>query len=390
MYKNNKILNFCFVSGKLKINGVYNRKYLPPHLIKDLTSNRLSVWLNQRLISSSREDIPGKLGNLSIKSRFALSLKSNAASLSDPYWIREASQNLDWNKINFFDNPYSYNVGNVLFGIDQSINDNFDYRSPDSTTNGVHKKTWRRVDGVDKLYKMGRAPDYQEAINEVFSSRVAENFQGLDFVDYKLANINNKICSVCENFVTKEEEFIPAFSIYQTVKKPVTVSIYNHLINTCKDWGIYGVEEFINRMLVFDYLIGNTDRHMGNFGFMRNTRSLRFTRVAPLFDNGTSLLAEHLTQGIKDIETMDVYANKDQIARIPNLGFIKLLEVQKLDDYLYDLCNEVQLGIGKRDKICHNFQNKVTDLFKIQEERSKEKSKILVNKKKINKDREDI
>ena len=42
-------------------------------------------------------------------------------------------------------------------------------------------------------------------------------------------------------------------------------------------------------MLQFDYLINNTDRHFGNFGFIRNVNTLEFQGVAPIFDNGNSL-----------------------------------------------------------------------------------------------------
>lgn len=44
-------------------------------------------------------------------------------------------------------------------------------------------------------------------------------------------------------------------------------------------------------MIVFDYIIENRDRHLGNFGFIidNNTQELLF--FAPLFDQGYSLMA---------------------------------------------------------------------------------------------------
>jgi len=48
--------------------------------------------------------------------------------------------------------------------------------------------------------------------------------------------------------------------------------------------------------LLFDALIGNTDRHQDNWGFVfRSDASVTHIRLAPLFDNGTSLGHERFT-----------------------------------------------------------------------------------------------
>jgi len=49
-------------------------------------------------------------------------------------------------------------------------------------------------------------------------------------------------------------------------------------------------DEFL-KILVFDAIIGNTDRHQDNWGFIRNTKTGEM-RLAPAFDNSTSLGSE--------------------------------------------------------------------------------------------------
>ena len=44
----------------------------------------------------------------------------------------------------------------------------------------------------------------------------------------------------------------------------------------------------MNRMIAADYIIGNKDRHFGNFGFIRNVRDGRILGLAPMFDSGLS------------------------------------------------------------------------------------------------------
>jgi hypothetical protein len=48
-------------------------------------------------------------------------------------------------------------------------------------------------------------------------------------------------------------------------------------------------EQFFN-LLVFDALIGGTDRHYNNWGILQNADYDTFIRLAPAFDNGISLL----------------------------------------------------------------------------------------------------
>ena len=42
-------------------------------------------------------------------------------------------------------------------------------------------------------------------------------------------------------------------------------------------------------MIVCDYLIANYDRHYRNFGAIHNIDTLKWMRIAPIFDSGSSL-----------------------------------------------------------------------------------------------------
>ena len=52
-------------------------------------------------------------------------------------------------------------------------------------------------------------------------------------------------------------------------------------------------------MLTIDYLIANTDRHLNNFGAIRNADTLEWIGMAPIFDSGTSLWCEQPIDQIK-------------------------------------------------------------------------------------------
>jgi len=71
------------------------------------------------------------------------------------------------------------------------------------------------------------------------------------------------------------------------------------------DWRQWWVDA-----LVFDALIGNTDRHQDNWGFVFHPE--KGIRLSPLFDNGTSLGHERLTEKVARWSNADVdrYINK--------------------------------------------------------------------------------
>ena len=70
-------------------------------------------------------------------------------------------------EVNFFDNDFSEDVGNALFGNDV-CHEKFNFSSPDNTSDGWLKKRWKIVDGVRYLVKAGSGTEKQEPINEAF------------------------------------------------------------------------------------------------------------------------------------------------------------------------------------------------------------------------------
>lgn len=60
-------------------------------------------------------------------------------------------------------------------------------------------------------------------------------------------------------------------------------------------------------MMVFDAVIYNLDRHLGNFGVMFNTNKNKITNISPIFDNGISLLCEANKDNLKDFNSAKEY-----------------------------------------------------------------------------------
>ena len=256
-----------------------------------LRADEASKWLNRRLMPVFRENANSRSLNKQIgENRLKTALRFYAASVTDCYWLKPRTSKKTWEDINFFTNPFSYDVGNFIF---DEIIKKPDIISPDITTNGALPKTWRRIDDRLVLFKGGTAPGFQEPCNEEFVSRLLETHSNIPFVSYRAIKYNDKVYSVCENFIKEGYEFIPAIELYRTEQKPSFTSVTQHMINRCKAFNVPGAKEFITSMKALDFIIGNTDRHLGNWGFIYNVDLCQFEGPAPLFDNGTSLFVDY-------------------------------------------------------------------------------------------------
>lgn len=97
------------------------------------------------------------------------------------------------------------------------------------------------------------------------------------------------IYCACPCFANNNVEFISAYDILGTIRNDYTISIYEHYIITLESYGIFNVRQKLEHMLLLDFIVGNIDRHFNNFGVLRNSNTLEFIDVAPVFDTGSSL-----------------------------------------------------------------------------------------------------
>ena len=69
------------------------------------------------------------------------------------------------------------------------------------------------------------------------------------------------------------------------------MSIYDHFIHVCTKHGMDEgtVRTFLEYQILSDFVLTNTDRHLNNFGVLRNTNTLELIGMAPIFDSGNSM-----------------------------------------------------------------------------------------------------
>lgn len=114
------------------------------------------------------------------------------------------------------------------------------------------------------------------------------NATPINHVRYDLRQLDNgEYVSACNIFTTERLEFVPAWYVAGTLNPKENK--YADLVNRCQSLGIPNVQHDLDTMIAIDYLTMNDDRHWGNFGFLRDSTTLEFKGMAPLFDNGNTL-----------------------------------------------------------------------------------------------------
>lgn len=273
-----------------KIGEVYAPEHLPVGVaVKKGVVDRasLNMWWTDRSIPASRSGVREALETLKITDTKMLLIRCFGLSLSDQYWIRPENSGLVWENINFFDNEFSDDIGDVLFGADRKP-DPLNFSSPDNTSDGNLKKRWKIVGGKRCLVKGGSNPYRQQPLNEVIATEIMRRLN-IPHVPYTLTWNKGAPYSVCEDFIDEDTELIPAWRIIQTKKQPNNKSLYQHFIDCADALGIPGVCVFLDKMIVLDYIIANEDRHLNNFGAIRNAETLEWLGMAPIYDSGSSL-----------------------------------------------------------------------------------------------------
>ena len=254
---------------------------------------QLRDWWHNRCIPVTRNGAREFLERAGLSNMSSLLTRSYGLSLSDQYWIRPVDSSLGWGSVNFFENPFTEDVGNLLFG--RPVSGEIDLASPDNTSDGILRKRWAIVDGRRCLIKSGTEPFRQEPVNEAVATMIMEA-QGIPCVHYDQIWVDDVPCSICDCFVTPQTELVSAMRVVDAYGLPIG-SKRDAYEDACAEIGVdiglaMAQQDFI------DYMMMNGDRHLGNYGLIRDADTLEWIGPAPIFDTGTSLMCRRATTAI--------------------------------------------------------------------------------------------
>ena len=307
MNKNTPVMSVEFNEDLKRFSSiyeVYDINYAPLSVYNANTDTskkmirKLNAWFTGRGIPHNRRDLDGLLQRLDVRFSEELLNKAYALSLSDQYWLKEEGSHLEWKTVNFFTNDFAYEAyleASLDYGSAIKVPDD-DLDSPNNTTNGVLQKGWNIQNGKRILVKGTNSSGKEEAINEWLASRIAERL-GFEHCEYSVSfSETTGITSMCENFLHEDEEILSAYDVFNTEKKPDSMNDFDFYVHILEKHHVPDAKRNVAGMFVVDYLMMNEDRHMKNFGVIRNVDTLEWVRTTPIFDTGLSMQCNELTE----------------------------------------------------------------------------------------------
>ena len=332
----------------------------------------LSEWFKGRGIPSWRDKLDLLLHRLNITAPYELLDKAFGLSLSDQYWLKPVGSNISYDDINFFDNDFDYAefMEASLSTNSKTITKEASLKTPNNTTDGMLKKAWIIENGTRYLLKGGYKNEILQPFNEVLASEICDRL-GFNHVEYTIDTYKDIIVSKCPCFITKDTEFITCHQIKNDMEKHDNIEDYEEYIKKLEDNGIESAREKLENMFILDYIIMNEDRHLNNFGIIRNVNTLEWLDVAPIFDDGQSLNIEYYDEEEVHISGSGrlFYEVKpfDEIIKV--VKNIKRIDISKLDgvvEWFDDLLHQYQyltkMSDRRIEKICILLNRQINKL----------------------------
>ena len=313
-------------SGQCKI---YYKSFMPYNLyleesddIDTLVNNitNFNYWCSTRILTLDRtyaKEILNSIGMLQAvtdKERAQIALSYRCASLTDVFWVKFRKEKISFRNVNLYENHLDNTFIDIALRGKQYTVQN-EYLARDLSTNGCFPKAWQRNHDGFRLLKDGGSDAVER---ELLASQISRCFD-VSQVLYEREYFDGEKVSVSSNITSKDYSIVSmeAFEVYAA----------NHGRNTKKY--ILSLDRHNYYMMnIVDYLVGNTDRHWGNWGvFVRNSNNkpvrlydlMDFNQAFHSYDdiegaNCQTMFGEHMNQkeaAIQSVERIGLNQKKE-------------------------------------------------------------------------------
>lgn len=247
---------------------------LPPEYTGDIIR-----FIDGRKAPKHRKHVQSILKQLGAEDVEGYIRVSNAASLTDTFWVRDEEAPKTWEEVSLYRNDFDENIARIAF---EGGSGTLSTTTPELSVDGNYAKCWIKEDQGLFLLKRGSETYGREVFAEYYASQLAEAICN-ESVRYDLVRHHGHLATKCRIFTSEDRGFSPM--IYH-VENPHSVSVREALAIIEK----YCDGENFRRMMVFDALTLNIDRHLGNFGLLVDNETLAPLGMAPVFDHNRSML----------------------------------------------------------------------------------------------------
>ena len=216
--------------------------------------------------------------NRGIQSDFARNLKRSCGrSIKDTFWFREVGSELCWKDVSLF-NPKNQK----------------DHVLTKGSLVGPNERFVSNHDGKSWIVKEWSNSERNEGYAEHLAYAVGKKFG---------VNVASCLHSVQDGVLRTETEVFTGDRCIMVTLDEVfdNVPSFFDIFSFFKGLGERHLDEF-RKLMVFDALIGNTDRNLRNMGILLNPDTGDLLGVAPSYEHSKSLLSWVSTEQLVDFE----------------------------------------------------------------------------------------
>lgn len=188
--------------------------------------------------------------------------------------------------------------------------------------------------GIRYLIKDSVGLSVQQSLNEVFATAIHASQQSTSYVPYTLIQEKNssRLACTCACFTSDALEFIPAWDLVGSESLAKSSPLFEQFITKASEGGLEkdAVHAFLDYQIVTDFLLSNVDRHLNNFGVLRDTHTLDFVGMAPIFDSGNSMFYQNPLIAKTPMELLKLQTHgfftteRRHVEHVRNLGCVKV------------------------------------------------------------------
>ena len=285
---------------------IYTSSFMPYNLYLEEASdldtrlnnlNNFYYWCSSRVLPPNRRYVKEIFNSIGARQAVTdcdctmIAITYHGLSLTDVYWIKLNRENVRFSEISLYRHSLSGAFADVsLRGKALTVQNAELIEAGDAAgdigTQGVAPKAWIREDGVSYLLKDG---DTRDVKAELLASRLTRCFQ-VDSVAYKASTFEGKLVSK-SRIVTSEDKALASME---------AVDVYCANRGFDRDSFVLKKDAYACHMMnLIDYLVGNTDRHWGNWGFLVDNATNRLERLYPLMDFNKAFSAYDSIEGAR-------------------------------------------------------------------------------------------
>ncbi|MBQ9016400.1 MAG: HipA domain-containing protein [Firmicutes bacterium] len=235
-----------------------------------LRSHSFIRWVEQRAIDGDRTNarmLKKAHGMNRTSPDFETAMKYHAATITDNFWVKEASESITWDEVRFTDDIYF----RMAISSDDSAFARKPSRTPELTNIGSREKGWRLIDGRWWLYKKDEFPEHELVAYQI------GRLMGFDMAVYEL-----------QDGLIRTQDFTGGRMNLQHMDALTESEDYAENYRLIRQLSPEDGKRYLD-IICLDTIINNPDRHTKNYGFLTSQTDGSILRFAPNYDNDMAL-----------------------------------------------------------------------------------------------------